>query len=74
MLSASKSKVDEDGQHLIPLLSVRKSEISPCVKSMGEDDNGVNHVSKEVVSVVERVCLFSTKTGVTNRVYNSVSL
>ena len=56
------------------MFSVRQAEISPCVKAMGEAENVVNHVSKEVVSVVDRVCLFSTKTGVTNRVYNSVSL
>lgn len=33
---------------LNPMFSVRQVEISPCVKTMGEAENVVNHVSKEV--------------------------
>lgn len=40
---------------------------------MGEAENVVNHVSKEVVGVVvERVYLFSTKTG--NYNYNNYTV
>lgn len=32
---------------LNPLLSVRKAELSPCVKSMGEAESEVNYVSNK---------------------------